>query len=724
MKKFFFLMLLVSFFSYAQQSLFVTANDSAKTYPLKEVIVSATKSEKNLADVGRSVTVITNEQTKNFLYQSMGELLTQQAGMYIVGAGQNPGMVQSIFTRGAASNQTAIMVDDIRITDPSAVNNVPDLSELSFTGVDRLEIVRGSHSTLYGSSAIGGVLNFITPSTQTPGIHINTDITSGTFGKGTSVLSENLFLNYTDPVGMYFNAGLYNSGVKGLDATVDTVTNPNAFKNRDMDGFTKTDLFGKIGYRDDNFHFYLSYKNNSQKADLDKSAFVDDNNYTLDFKRNLFTYGASYAIDENIGVKYIGGYSTMKRIAVNDSSIADQLGNYDHTYFDATYQGTMTTNEIQGSIRANGIDGIIGVGLYKETMSTKTHTYISSFSYDSKTDLDTLHLNATTKNAFVHFDMNGSSVDETLRNFSLAVGVRLNNNDTFGNAVTYEINPSMKVAERSLFYLSYSTGFNAPSLYQMFTPEKYYTSNITRGNKNLKPENSNSFEIGFKQFVNDNVDFSIAYFNAVTKNFIEYVYVWDKKIGIDTLGNNWSRDDYRGDTYLNVGKQTTSGIELSLNSKINEKLFFAGNISFVSGKLTYDPSDVDTSKTSGNNSQLFSNGAFIIKQVESLGLTRRPNTANMSLTYKPIKELVLRIDAKIVGSRSDVYYDSKLGPFGSLGNVLVADYTILDFSSKFKINENISVNGRIENILNTEYSEIRGYTTRGRGIYLSVNYSL
>lgn len=64
--------------------------------------------------------------------------------------------------RGANSNHTVIMVDGMRLSDPSSVDNALDLGELSLTNIERIEIVRGAHSTLYGSSAIGGAVNIIT----------------------------------------------------------------------------------------------------------------------------------------------------------------------------------------------------------------------------------------------------------------------------------------------------------------------------------------------------------------------------------------------------------------------------------------------------------------------------------------------------------------------------------------------------------------------------------
>lgn len=701
-----------------------SATDSAKIYSFKEIVITATRSEKNPADVGRSITLITNEQIQNSINNHISELLSNHEGIYIVGNGQNFGMHQSIFMRGASSNHTTIMVDNIRITDPSTVNNTPNVMELSMANLDRIEIVRGSHSTLFGSSAIGGVVNFITPKNQSKELNANAEFKAGTFGKNTSMFSENLFLNYSMKNGLYVTGEVYNSNVKGLDATVDTVTDPNVYKNRDMDNFNHTDIIGKVGYNANKLDFFGSYHRTKQKSDIDKRAFVDDDNATLDFKRNLFTYGTSYELNDILTLKYIGGYSTMKRRAIDDSSVIDKFGNNDHKYSDDLWNGTTSTNEVQVNFQMNGIDGVIGGGLYGESMSVKNYFYTRSIfgEYTFSSDLDTLNLTTSTKNIFVHLDLNGSLVDEEFKNLSLAVGSRYIRHSTFGNKSTYTLNPSLKINNQALVYASYTTGFSAPSLYQLYTPNKNFISGITRGNKNMKPETSSSFEIGFKQNI-DNVRFGVSFYNTVTDNMIEYVYLWDKNIGLDTLGNDWMRNDFRGDTYLNVGQQTTQGVEFHISFTLMDNLVLSGNFSLVSGKLNFKPSGIDVETTRGNHVQLYNNGYFLNKDVETIGLVRRPNTANLNLVYQPLNFLYLNLNLRHVGSRSDIYYDSQRGPYGALGTLPVADYTLVDLSSKYNLNEYISFAVRIENIYDTKYSEINGYSTRGRSIYLNTKFA-
>jgi vitamin B12 transporter len=375
---------------------------------------------------------------------------------------------------------------------------------------------------------------------------------------------------------------------------------------------------------------------------------------------------------------------------------------------------------------SNYIQAIVGAGNYKETMNAKSFLYSWSFYglYTTNTDLDTLHIQSTTSSVFFHTDLNGKLIDDDFKDISLGIGGRINMHNAYGRNGVMELNPTYSITQNSVLYASFTTGFYAPSLYQLYAPDKYYTSMITRGNKNLQPEKSVSVEFGYKMQFEEFLKFSIALFSTRVENYIEYVYLWDKNIGLDTLGNNWMRDDYRGDTYLNLGTMRTSGIEMLLHSELSESFRCGLNVTLLKGSLEYNPSTINASHTEGNHVQIFSNGRFLNTNISSVALTRRPSTANMYISYSPIYQLLLRLDIKIVGKRNDAYYDSNLGPYGALGSVSIDSYTLFDFSQRLIVNENIAIHGRIENLFNKKYSEIRGFTTRGRGAYIGLNISL
>jgi len=695
--------------------------DSLRGKLIPEVIISATRSERNPAEVGRGITVISAADIQQSNYLNVGDLLAKQAGIYLVGAGQNPGMTQSIFLRGSNSNQTAILIDGVRITDPSAVNNGLDLSELGLADIDRIEIVRGSHSTLYGSSAIGGVVNIITRKNSQPGFHPVAELQAGKFGAGTSLFGQKLGLNYGWKSGYYINTQIANQRINGLDATVDTVTRANVYNQRDQDDFNRLVLTGKAGYRTDKWDVYGSYKNTAMQTDFDKRAYIDDDNATVDFKRHLFTYGAAYKISAATQVQYIGGYSRMFRETTDDSSSVDAAGTSDQTFSSSGGQGSTTTDELQLNFTGAKLKAVVGLGHYAETMNNRSYYYSNSAFgvYESRADLDTLNLHVATNSAFAHIDLNGSLLSEQLQDLSLAIGGRFNRHSKFGNYTTFEINPSYKLTPSTLLYVVIASGFNAPSLYQLYSPEIGSQAGITRGNQNLKPETSTSYEIGFKQTWGT-TRIGVSFFRTQVQNTIEYVYLWSG----NTPTTELSYLDYQGDTYLNLSRQTSRGIELDFNSELSPQIQIGGNINLVNGYLNINPADIETSQTQGNQVQLYNTGSFINSEVEVKGLTRRPNTANLNVTYKPTEKLAFRIDGRYAGTRSDIFYDAGRGPYGALGTTGLSDYTLFDFTAKYQVTSQLAAGLRLENALNKTYQEINGFSTRGRGVYLSLRYGL
>lgn len=724
MKNGFIISLVIGFLCLSGDSVW-SQNDSLKNYVLDRIIVTATRNAEDAANIGRSVTVITEAQIKNSSCRNIGELLEQQAGIYMVGTKQTQGSIQTISMRGANSNHTVVMLDGMRVTDPSSVDNAADISELSLANIERIEIVRGAHSTLYGSAAIGGVINIITKKNNSPGLNVDAGIQTGYFGNGTSEWSPNAYVNYTFSNGFYANGEVVHTKVNGINAAVDTITQQGAYKHFDNDGFRKLDLIGKIGYKNEKWDIFASYKNAAQKSNLDVGAFVDDPNYTIDFNRKLLSYGAAYRLNEQLSFSYMGEYSSTARNAVNDSNFVDNMGNSNHSYFKGDYAGTLSNNEFQANLNLHGIQWVAGMGTYKETMTANTFLLYTDpfFSYSSTASLDSFDIHSVIYNGYVHVDIPGKVINGNLSRYAVGLGGRVNRHSTYGNNFTYEINPSYRLTERSLIFASYATGFNAPSLYRLFTPETYYTSDIQRGNKNLKPETSVSYELGFKQTLDD-VRFSISWFYTKVKNYIDYVYIWDKNIPIDSLGTDFFRDDYRGDTYLNIGDQIIRGIEAGFHARLNSKLILFGNGALIRGQLNYDADKIDVAQTQGNHVQLYSNGAFLTQGIKTSKLIRRPHTGNLGVTYHVKSNVTLTGNAQYTGMRRDVFYDQTLGPYGALAYTPLKSYWTVDASARYTMSAQWIVNLKVENIFDEKTTEIRGFRNRGRGILISLRYLL
>ncbi len=687
-------------------------SDTVRVRTLEEVVISGSRQEERILDAPRTITVINRDKIENSVYNSVGDLLARQQGIYLVGANQTPGTNQSLFLRGANSNQVAVMIDGVRITDPSSPNNVVDLSELSLTNVERIEIIEGSHSTLFGGAAIGGVVNIVTRKNQISGLHGFVGLQAGSFGNSSSTLSQQADVNYSLSNGLYFNGSVFNQRVNGLNASIDTLKGGKA---PDKDGFQKTDSYLKAGYRKKGWDAFASYKNTSQRAEIDNGAYQDDDNNYVSFHRDLFNYGVAYQFSPMWKVSAIGSSSRSRRINENDSSRTDAT-HFDGNYFNSAYRGNLSTNEVQANFQDKTIKALLGAGAFAETMSFNTFFYTSSFGgFESKTNYDTIKSQATTRYIFGQAQFHGGPDEKP----GVSLGGRLSHHALFGNYGTFEVNPSLKVTKSSLLYASVSSGFNAPSLYQLFDPTKGFGAYTGRGNKTLKPEKSVSVELGFKKEFSSGSYLTASLFHTEVKNSIEYVYLWNKNTAIDQL----SFLDYRGDTYINITQQNVTGVELAGAIVANAKLSLSGNFTWLEGKIKFSPQDIDPTKTGGNHVQVYSNGAFINQESSTNNLARRPKaTAFAEARYKLLESVTLTANYRLAGARRDAAYDPSLGPFGALGQVNVTSYQLIDAGIRWQASKQFTIVTKVENIFNQKYQEIIGYNTRGRSGYIKLNF--
>src|ERR1700744_1325805 len=144
-----------------QTALAQEVGDTARRQ-LDQVVVTATKYPVKQSQTGKVVIVVTHEELEKAAGKPLGEVLSEQAGITVSGALNDPGTNQSIFIRGAGSGRALVLVDGIPVTDPTQTDNSFDINLIPVSMIERIEISKGAQSTLYGSDAIAGVINIIT----------------------------------------------------------------------------------------------------------------------------------------------------------------------------------------------------------------------------------------------------------------------------------------------------------------------------------------------------------------------------------------------------------------------------------------------------------------------------------------------------------------------------------------------------------------------------------
>ena len=141
----------------------IAQQDSLQARQLSEVVITATKFPKNQSETGKVLTVIDEDVIKRSAGKDIAQLLNEQVGLAVSGATSNTGKDKAVYLRGSKSEYTLILLDGVPLSDPSGISGgAYDLRMISLDHVERIEILKGSQSTLYGSDAVAGVINIIT----------------------------------------------------------------------------------------------------------------------------------------------------------------------------------------------------------------------------------------------------------------------------------------------------------------------------------------------------------------------------------------------------------------------------------------------------------------------------------------------------------------------------------------------------------------------------------
>ena len=140
---------------------------------LDEAVVTANRFPNKTSLSGKVITVITRAQLEQSGSKDLAQVLSEQAGISIAGANGNMGKDKSVYLRGGYVAHTLITIDGIPVYDPSGIGGNFDIRNLSLAQIERIEILKGSQSTLYGSDAVNGVINIITVGHKTNSAQTN-----------------------------------------------------------------------------------------------------------------------------------------------------------------------------------------------------------------------------------------------------------------------------------------------------------------------------------------------------------------------------------------------------------------------------------------------------------------------------------------------------------------------------------------------------------------------
>ena len=418
---------------------------------------------------------------------------------------------------GCRGRQVLVLIDGVRVSDPSSFSQEYDLRLLSAANIENIEIIKGASSTLYGANGATAVINITTKKASSRKIRLNLQTSRGT--------------NQTTDDQNYNLSNAYN-GVN-LSGTLDKFTYQAAFSNRFSEGLSALitpenieDIFSTYG-TDIRFGYQFSdklkvgiYGNHTKlKSEYDESFGLLDAPYLFKSEQRRIGVSSEY--------NYVNG-SLHLRTGYADYSSEN------FSAFPNTFAGDNYTIDFYNKLN----------------IEDKWYAILGLNYVQDRTEF-------ATRKDFTLIDPYINVVYVSEQGLNLNLGGRLNNHSEYGNHFVYNINPSytLKTSEGYFKLLgSYATSYITPSLNQLF-------GNFG-ANPDLGPEENRTLEGGFEFAVNQNLRFSSVYFNRKEENAVLY----DNQTGL--FSNALSTID-------------AEGVEVEVNWKPFDKFDFSGNYTFT-----------------------------------------------------------------------------------------------------------------------------------------------
>jgi vitamin B12 transporter len=525
---------------FAVAALFTSSQLMAQTdttgQTLNEVVVTANKYPNKTSLTGKVVTIINRQDIERAGSRDLSQLITEQGGIFINGANSNTAKDKSIYVRGGRVEHTLITIDGVPVYDASGIGSNFDIRQISIDQVERVEILKGSQSTLYGSDAIAGVINIITRKSGTKPFGGYGAFNYGSF----NTLHANVGVNGKQKQFDY-SVGYSYANTDGISEAEQPAT---ATKRFDKDGFKQNAFQANLGIQASNMLAvkpYIRYSKN--KGGYDAGGFTDGENY--------------FYTGENLQT----GVRNELKLGVAKLNVLYNYNKVDRSYEQPTTSSSYKANEHYAEAFAvipfNQLTLTSGVDFRSSnTDQVSGSVWVPNLSSDS------VHHNQLGAYASLNF--------ATGNGFNVEGGGRYNHHSEYGSHFAFNINPSYLIQKQWKVFANLSSGYKTPGLYQLFS---------NYGNRNLDPENSITWEGGLQFFTKDEkANIRATYFNRTIKDVINFGF------NATTLRSQ----------YINQDKQKDHGFELEAKWTIIEKLQAKVMYSFVDGEVTTKAATKDT----------------------------------------------------------------------------------------------------------------------------------
>jgi len=619
--------------------------DSVKQKSLDEVVVTANKFAQKQSATGKVLTVISRQELEKNTGRTLTQVLNEQAGLLINGSQNSPGTNQTVYMQGSGAANTLILVDGMPVNDASGISAEFDLNHFAIDQIERVEILKGTQSVLYGSDAVAGVINIITrKQVSNKPVGINGTIAGGTYGTFKSNAGVSGKIDW-----FTYNAQYNHLQSNGFSSANDKTGN----QNFDKDGINQNNVSLNLGAETKKWKIRLFGLLDQYHADIDDGPFMDDKNNNITNKNLQLALSSVYTFNKGNVTVNVNENNIKRKL---DDPVNNPVGVNDYDPSFGNYKGNSVFAEAFTNINLCEHIGLLAGADYRNQKASSETTYGKQGGDSSKIDMYSGYAALLFKN---------------LGGFNAELGGRYTHHSIAGSNFSYSFNPSYWITKEWKVFANLSSGFRAPSIYNLAS--EY-------GNKSLNPEKSVSLETGL-QYVSTNnlISARALYFNRTIKDVIIFQSTFTPPYG----------------RYMNGDKQKDQGAELELTVRPTSKLSITANYTYVDGKLV-------THTTNGKDTSYFN-------------LQRRPKSAiNGHVGYQFTDAFFVSAGVRWQDKRQDLYFNMDTY---KTEVVNLASYYNLDAYAEYKIpfssgKRFVKVFGDFRNITNQSYFDIYGYNTR------------
>ena len=536
-----------------------------------EIIVKGARIETPASNFGSSIFILNSEDIRLRGIRSAIDAISSSPGVTTKKNGSFGG-VGSVRIRGASSSQTLVLVDGVPVNDASSPGGGYNFEYLDTSNIERIEVLRGSQSTLWGSDAIGGVVNIFTKSAKDNSVNILSE--TGSFG----------LRKINSEFGLVSNFG------KFLFLVDDT----------SLDGISKADRkdgnIEKDGFETNSY----SFKGNTEVNNIEIKGLLSYIKSDVEYDSFGFVTGVQDGDERSITEEFTGnltikfnlfGEKLENTFSFNQSDISRDYFTDNNLTFGA--DGDRKLYRYQGNT-GFGKYNKIAFGFEKEE---------SSVSLD-KLSIDSLFL-------LYQF--------QPIKDLVVSAGIRNDDNKGFSSKTTRKIAAAYKISENISIKSSWGEGFKVPTIFQT----TFFCCGANSANTNIRPEVSTSYDLGFDFSFKDKFSFSLIYFKQDVNNQINFSF---------SLGGYENIDFVESDGFeISSNSKVSETVNLFINYSYIDSIDGNGlrliNIPKDSGELvlTYAPS----SKLSGSMALKY-NGS----EISTYGNLNSWSRVDINLFYK------------------------------------------------------------------------------------------